>query len=157
MITLTEVTMKQNYSVSKAGRRREKGHAVLEVAFLAPWLIFLFIGAFDMGFYAYALICTENAARVATMYTSASSTAAADSDAACSIALGELGSLHNLSGVTTCSSLPLIVTVGSATGPDGSTASQVSVTYQSDQLIPIPGLLMGRLTVTRTAQMRLRS
>ena len=117
----------------------------------------MFVGAFDMGFYSYALICTENAARVATMYTSTSNTTLTDSSTACAMALGELGSLHNLSGVTTCTSLPLIVTVDSVTGPDGAMASQVSVTYQSDQLIPIPGMLMGRLTVTRTAQMRVRS
>ena|SRR5438270_27863 len=150
-------TVVQRTLVSKSRHRREKGHAVLEMAFLMPWLIFLFVGAFDMGFYSYALISTENAARVATMYTSGSSAASTDSATACSIALGELGSLRNLSGVTTCNSLPLIVTIGATTGPDGATASQVSVTYQSDQLIPIPGLLMGRLTVTRTAQMRLRS
>jgi hypothetical protein len=149
--------MKQHNSTVGTRRKREKGHAVLEAAFLMPWVIFLFIGAFDMGFYAYALICAENAARVATMYTSSSSSTWTDSSTACSLALGELGSLHNLSGVTTCTALPLIVTVGSATGPDGASASQVSVTYQSDQLIPIPGLLTGRLTVTRTAQMRLRS
>src|SRR5690348_3763138 len=59
----------QRDSVLKPRRGREGGHAVLEAAFLMPWLIFLFIGAFDMGFYSYALICTENAARVATMYT----------------------------------------------------------------------------------------
>jgi Flp pilus assembly protein TadG len=149
--------LKQPDSISNPRRRRQKGHAVLEVAFLMPWLIFLFVGAFDMGFYSYALICTENAARVATMYTSTSNTTWTDSSTACSIALGELGSLRNLRGVTTCDSLPLIVSVASATGPDGNSASQVSVTYQSDQLIPIPGLLMGRLTLTRTAQMRLRS
>src|SRR5438477_4635410 len=106
--------MKQQNSVSRVRRKREKGHAVLEAAFLAPWLIFLFVGAFDMGFYAYALICTENAARVATVYTSTSTTSSADASTACSLALGELGSLHNLSGVTTCDSLPLIVTVDSA-------------------------------------------
>lgn len=149
--------MKQQSSISKVRRKREKGHAVLEAAFLAPWIIFLFVGAFDMGFYAYALICTENAARVATMYTSTSTSTWTDSSTACSIALGEMGSMSNLAGVTTCTSLPLIVTLSSATGPDGNSASQVTVKYQSNQLIPIPGLLMGRLTVTRTGQMRLRS
>jgi len=149
--------MKQQNSSCKVRRKRERGHAVLEAAFLAPWIIFLFVGAFDMGFYAYALICTENAARIATMYTSCSTSTWTDSTTACSIALGEMGSMRNLAGVTTCNALPLVVTLASATGPDGSSASQVTVRYQSDQLIPIPGVLMGRLTVTRVAQMRLRS
>src|SRR4051812_30021057 len=130
--------MQQHKTVSTLRKRRQKGHAVLEAAFLMPWVIFLLVGAFDMGFYAYALICTESAVRIATMYTSTSSSTSTDSSTACSIALGEMGSLHNLSGVTTCTSLPLIINVGSAIGPDGASASQVSITYQSDQLIPIP-------------------
>src|SRR5437660_440225 len=92
---------------ANSGRRRQQGHAVLEVAFLMPWILFLFIGAFDMGFYCYALICTENAARVAAMYTSNSNATAADSDTACTIALGEIGWMSNLNGVTSCNSLPL--------------------------------------------------
>ena len=149
--------MRTHNSTSRSGRGRQKGHAVLEAAFLMPWLIFLFVGAFDMGFYCYALICTENAVRIAAMYTSSSNSTAADAGTACSLALGELGWLNNLNGVTTCDSLPLIVTAASAPGPDNAGSSQVTVTYQSSQLIPIPGVLTGRLTITRTAQMRLKS
>ena len=47
--------MKQQQFILRTRRKREKGHAVLEVAFLAPWLIFLFVGAFDMGFYCLCL------------------------------------------------------------------------------------------------------
>jgi len=144
-------------SNAKIRRKKQKGHAVLEAAFLMPWIIFLFVGAFDMGFYCYALICIENAARVGAMYTSSSSATASDSSTACTIALGEIGWMSNLNGVTSCNSLPLLVNATATTGPDSASASQVSVTYRTDQLIPIPGLLMGRLTVTRTAQMRLRS
>ena len=63
-------------SIAKNRREKQKGHAVLEAAFLAPWVIFLFVGAFDMGFYCYALICTENAARIGAMYTSGSASTA---------------------------------------------------------------------------------
>jgi len=149
--------MTMRNSMAKKTRERQKGHAVLEAAFLTPWIIFLFVGAFDMGFYCYALICTENAARVSAMYTSSSASTVTDSDTACSLARGEMGYMSNLVGVTTCNGLPLIVTATSVTGPDSAPASQVAVTYQSNQMIPIPGLLMGRLTVTRTAQMRVRS
>jgi Flp pilus assembly protein TadG len=48
----------------------ERGHAMLEAALLLPWVLFLFVGAFDLGFYNYALISTQNAARVAAWYTS---------------------------------------------------------------------------------------
>jgi Flp pilus assembly protein TadG len=135
-----------------------KGHAVLEAALLSPWIFFLFIGAFDMGFYSYALIATQNAARVAVMYTSASDTTASDSTTACTIALAELSAMRNMNGITSCDALPLIVEAASVTsGADGAAASQVTVTYQSDPMIPLPGLLMGRMKVRRVAQMRLRS
>ena len=138
-------------------KKRVKGHAILEAALLLPWLIFLFIGTFDMGFYSYALVCTENAVRVAAEYTATSTFTANDNDTACSLALQEFSSLPNLRGVSTCGSLPLIVQTTTVTEPDGAQASQVSVQYQSGQFIPIPGLLSGRLTVTRIAQMRIRS
>jgi Flp pilus assembly protein TadG len=144
-------------SIGKNRRERRKGHAVLEAAFLAPWILFLFVGAFDMGFYCYALICTENAARVAALYTSSAPGTVSDRATACAIARGEMGYMTNLAGVNSCAALPLIVDAVSATGPDTAPASEVAVTYQSSQMIPIPGLFMGRLTVTRTAQMRVRS
>jgi Flp pilus assembly protein TadG len=138
-------------------RNRTRGHAVLEAALLLPCLVFLFIGAFDMGFYSYALIGVENASRVAVEYTATSSYTASDSGTACTLALNELSTVTNLNGVSSCGALPLKVDATAVTGVDGSPASQVSVQYQSDRLIPIPGLLTGRLTITRVAQMRLRS
>jgi Flp pilus assembly protein TadG len=134
-----------------------KGHAVIEAALLLPSLIFLFVGAFDMGFYCYALIGLENATRVAAEYTATSSYTASDSSTACTLVLNELASVPNLNGVSSCGSLPLKVNVTAVTGADGSPASQVSVQYQSSWFIPIPGLLAGRLTITRVAEMRLRS
>jgi TadE-like protein len=35
---------------------------------LLPWVLFLFVGAYDWGFYAHALISTENAARTAALW-----------------------------------------------------------------------------------------
>ena len=46
-------------------RNGESGSAMVEVALLAPWIFFLFVGVFDMGFYSYMAICVENAARAA--------------------------------------------------------------------------------------------
>jgi hypothetical protein len=45
----------------------------------------------------------------------------------------------------------------SEAGPDGKPASSASVTYQSIPMIPIPGLLDSRLTLTRTVEMKVKS
>jgi Flp pilus assembly protein TadG len=135
---------------------RERGHAVLETALMLPWVLFLFVGAFDFGFYSYALISTQNAARVAAWYTSQSKSTAADAATACTYALAELQALPNVgTSVTTCSASPVVVTATQVTGVDNAEASQVSVTYTSPQLIPIPGALPGKYTFDRTVQMRL--
>jgi hypothetical protein len=49
----------------------------------------------------------------------------------------------------------VVVTATQVTGADGALASQVSVSYTSPQLIPIPGTLPGQYTFNRTVQMRL--
>ena len=63
-------------------KSRERGHSILEVALFLPWLFFLFFGVLDAGFYAYAFISTASAARVAALYTSSSSTRAAEASTA---------------------------------------------------------------------------
>ena len=144
-------------------RARERGQAALETALLAPWLVFLLIGALDLGFYGHALIATQNAVRVAVLHTSASTAAASDQAGACRLVLRELGSLPNIAGLGTsfnCQSTPLVVTaslIPTTSSPDGAAASQVTITYQADAMIPIPGLLTGRLAFTRTALSRVRS
>jgi Flp pilus assembly protein TadG len=144
------------FSFGRNGRQEsQRGHAVVEVALLSPWIFMLFAGTFDLGMYGYALISTQNAARAAAVYTSTSTTTAANTGKACQYALAEMSAVPNLTGVSTCSALPLIVTAQSLPGADGATASQVTVTYRTPQLIPIPGLV-GRLTVNRTVQMRCR-
>jgi Flp pilus assembly protein TadG len=138
-------------------RSREKGSALIELSLLAPWILFLFVGVVDMGFYTYALISVENATRVAAEYTSQSSGVVADQTTACAMVRAELVSLPNVTSLSSCGANPLTVTATSITGVDGSPATSVSVTYQGVSLIPIPGLLMGRLNVTRNVQMRVRS
>lgn len=131
---------------------------------MAPWIFMLFLGVFDFGFYAYAAIATANAARVAALYTSGTVSTAADSATACNYALEALRDLPNVgSGVTTCTAQgPIQVTAAKSTATDpeyGSisyTVSTVSVTYQTVPLFPIPGL-MGQMTITRTARMRVTS
>ena len=129
---------------------------MLEVALLLPWVLFLFAGAFDLGFYNYALISTQNAARVAAWYTSQTTTTAADATTACTYALAELQAMPNVgTGLSTCNSSPVVVTATQVVGADGAEATQVSVTYTSPPLVPIPGALPGQYTFNRTVQMRL--
>jgi Flp pilus assembly protein TadG len=143
--------------------RSRAGHAVLEVALLSPWIFFLFIGALDWGFYSYALISTQSAARVAALYTSSSESTAADAATACSYVLDELRSLPNVgASLNSCSNWPVMVTVqrldqnSNPQSSDRAPASRVTVRYRTVPLIPIPGLLPGQVTITQTAEMRLR-
>lgn len=139
-------------------RRKQAGHAVLEVALTLPWLLFLFVGGVDIGFYAYALTAMQNAARAAALYTSSSSSTATDATTACSTyVLPAMQHLPNTPNLTVCTALPLLVTATSVTGPDGSAASRVSVQYQSPKMVPIPGLLSGQITFTRSVTMRVKS
>jgi Flp pilus assembly protein TadG len=128
---------------------------VVEVTLLAPWIFFLFAGAFDVGMYSYALISAQNAARAGATYTSRSSTTAADSDGACQYALQELKGLSNVRPLSVCDGAPLRVTASAITGVDGAPASSVSVEYQTEKLIPIPGLA-GQFTFRRTVQMKVK-
>ena len=131
---------------------------MLEFALLAPWYAFLFVGAYDFGFYSYGLIATQNAARVAAMYCSASTTRAANCDAtyeACGYVLDQLRDMPNVgSAMTGPCTAPVVVTTSMITGPDGASAAQVTVAYTTPKLIPIPGVLLGGVTITRTSVMR---
>lgn len=131
---------------------------------MLPWYLFFFIGAYDWGFYAHALISAESAARVATLYTSQSSTQASNQTTACILANEELRIAPNVSASAsaTCGSSPVIVTAVQA-GPgqttasaDNQSAAQVTVQYTTIGLIPIPGLLRNSATIYRVVQMRLR-
>jgi len=139
-------------AMSRCGKRR--GSALVEITLLAPWFLFLSVGTFDLGMFTYSLISLENAARVASIYTSKSPSLAASQSGACAKVRAEMANLPNLSGVTSCSADPLIVTATPVTGPDGRPATSVAVTYRTMSLIPIPGLIVGQMTITRESTMR---
>jgi len=140
-----------------SNRRARRGSAILEGTFLLPFYVFLFIGTFDWGMYAQALISVESAVLVAADYTSTSAATAVDSVKACQYVLAELSIEVNLKSVTSCNSLPLTVSAEAVNGADGRAASQVTVTYRTTNLVPIPGVLTGQTTIRRVLQMRLRS
>ena len=135
---------------------------MIEFCLLIPWYIFLFVGTFDFGFYAYSLIATETAARVASNYCSTSSSTCSSHDAtACTnYVITQLSNMPNMSGVTVCTASPLVLTVSyptASTCPDGNACATVSVAYTTPSLVPIPGILAGQITITRSVTMRLSS
>jgi len=164
------------------------GSAILETAFMVPWLFFLFVGVLDLGFYCYAAICTENAARVAAQAASTDNFSAADNAGACVAALPEMKGLPNAytltcptptlaSGITNANPVAVCTVLLSNAGANPceptwsaaaqkcadcvatptATSAQVAVTYQTLPMVPIPGLLMGRIKITRVAEMRVRN
>ena len=147
--------MTQSMVPAFPGNRRRSGNSIIELTFMMPWLLFLFVGVFDFGFYAYALIATQNAARAVAIHNSISKTSAnGDPDGSgCQIALFELKTASYGRTMTGCSALPLQVTSTVMKDSNGNDMANVVVTYQSAVLIPIPGLLPGQQTITRTAQM----
>jgi Flp pilus assembly protein TadG len=139
------------------------GNAIIEFSLLMPWLIFLFVGALDWGFYMYSLISTQAASRVGAVYASSSPGAMADKAGICLYALEQLRRMPNVgSGASSCvtgsgvsSSAPVGSSVTSVTGVDGKPAVQVSVTYQTPLYIPLMTYLRSQVVITRTMQMRM--
>jgi hypothetical protein len=123
-----------------------------------PWLVFCFVGAFDLGIYSYAMISAENAARIVGMYASASTSVANNPTLACTYALGELKYSPGVGSTSSCSSSgPVnVTTTYLASGADGLPAEQVTVTYKPTQVISLPGLINGGLTITRTVEFPIR-
>lgn len=149
----------------KTSSCHRKGSSAIEFSLLLPWYVFLFVGAFDYGFFAYSLIATQTAASVGATYCSTSASTSADVSNACGYVIDQLRNMPNVgtavtacgTGTTVTSSAPIAVTASSITGPDGNAAASVTVVYLTPQLIPIPGLLPGQLTITRTIKMRIRT
>jgi len=123
---------------------------------------------FDFGFYVYALISVEDAARVAATNAASSAVAAADPMVACSSVAAQLKTLPNVGTVTctctgsTCSAGSYVSVTsnylsgisGAPLGVDGDPAVEVSVNYQTIPMIPLP-FLRGNYAFTRRVQMRL--
>jgi Flp pilus assembly protein TadG len=139
-------------------RKSRRGNAVIEVALMAPWIFFLFVGVLDFGFYAYAFISTENAARAAVLLTSKSRVAATDQTDACAIVLSEMAwAAYGRNVSPTCSAAPLVVnaTLLPNGGLDGTDAAQVEVQYTTIPMIPIPGAMASVFVVDRKWQMKI--
>jgi hypothetical protein len=120
-----------------------------------------FIAILDFGFSAYALIATQNAARIAATWGSASSanqTALTSSLACGTYALPEF--LYAPTPVSACGSSLTATPASGSIGAAGNGAGeipyvQVAVGYTVN-LIAIPGLMPDSLTITRTVAMPVR-
>jgi Flp pilus assembly protein TadG len=138
-----------------ARSRKSRGAAMMELALFSPWIIFLFVGTLDWGFYAYSLITLETATRNAASWN-ANNNDPNNTYIACQIVTSEMQTLVNMRGVTTCGgSSAVSITATQVTGPDSENAAQVAVTYTTPQMIPIPGLLAKQFTITRVVTMKL--
>ena len=135
---------------------RRRGNSIIEMTLLMPWLLFLFVGTFDWGFFAHALISTESAARVAALSASISGDGKVSASAVCSSVLDELKIVANVNGLSSCSGTPVVV-ASTCTTTAGLNSVQIAVTYQTLQLIPIPGLLNGQATLYRVVQMPMKN
>jgi len=136
-----------------AGSRR--GSAAVEVGLLLPWIVFSFIAILDFGFCAYAIIATQNAARIGAAWGAASSANATSANLttkACAYAVAELQ--YAPTPVTACGAA-LSVTASNPTVGSLSTV-EVSVTY-TVTLLAIPGMMPGSLAITRTVQLPVRN
>jgi Flp pilus assembly protein TadG len=141
------------------GRRlnARKGNSLIEFSFILPWYVFLFVGSFDLGMYSYSLIALEEGVRMGAVYASQSTSTASNSATAGTYVLASIQGLPNIgTSVSTTSSAPIVVTATSGTGPDGYADTTVTAVYTTPQLIPIPGMLPGQLTITRSVEMRVQ-
>jgi Flp pilus assembly protein TadG len=154
------------------GKRSESGSSIVEMALLAPWIFFLFIGIFDLGFYLYAASCAQSAARIAAIQTASNPGLSSGllQSMACNAAMLEMVRVPNTHTISRCDVAPLMVTQQTLTNsttpacadcgplpnldPTG-VSSLVTVTYQSGLFVPIPGLLKNQLNLTRTSETRM--
>jgi Flp pilus assembly protein TadG len=156
---------KKLHSINTRKNRGEKGNFFIELALVTPLLSLLMVAAIDSGIYMHAFISVQNAARAAAIRNSGGRESATDQQAACSIAKENLRGLPGLSSSSTCSAAPLVVTsviceAYSACGPypasaDSEPASLVTVRFTPSSLFRLA--ISGPVSITRTAQMKLRN
>jgi len=150
--------------MTRPAKKSTRGHAIVELALMMPWIFFLFVAALDFGFQAHALIGVQNAARVAALKTGAVydnyvqaliDPTLTERIVACAAVRDELQMMPNFATLPVdCSGFPLEVRVRPFTDSGGKPALRVSVGYDTIPLIPIPGLVTGQLRITRVADVR---
>jgi Flp pilus assembly protein TadG len=135
-------------------QQSERGASIVEAALMSPWIFLLMVGVLDMGFYAYAAINTQNAARAAAL---ALASGTMDVSQVCDLVRLEMRNLPNVAPLTTCLALPLKVTTGDYTQtptgvPNPVRIRTATVEYETIPLLKIPGITNGTLKFARTAE-----
>ena len=136
----------------------EGGQSIVEMAILAPFLLFLAVGMIDVGRYTFVAIAVENSARAGVQYGAQSSTTRTDFTGMQTAATNDAGSSM---GVTASATATCICSNGAASTclpSDCSTSHElqyVSVTSTAtiNALIVYPGIPQP-LVVQRTAVMQ---
>jgi hypothetical protein len=132
---------------------------------MLPWLVVAFVAVLDIGFGAYGLIATQNAARAAAEWGSATSTVAsnitstANTQSICNYAIAALEYAPNVgTSLSTCGgSSPITVTpTYNASGHGGIPTLSVSVTYTL-HLLAVPGVSLSTLAITRLVELPVRN
>jgi hypothetical protein len=132
---------------------------------MLPWLVVAFVAVLDIGFGAYGLIATQDAARAAAEWGSATSavasniTSVANTKIVCNYAIAALEYAPNVgTSVSTCGgSSPISVTpTYNASGHGGIPTLSVSVTYTLN-LLALPGVSLSTLAITRLVELPVRN
>jgi Flp pilus assembly protein TadG len=131
----------------------------MEFALIAPWFVFLFVGAFDFGMGNYALVAVESAARAGAMFASSNPTNAQNpGNTPCNYALAALKYTPGANSATSCSASGAVNVANTylTAGADGNPAVSVTVTYKLS-LIPFLGLTPASMSISRTVQLPVRT
>ena len=148
--------MQDSHSRGKRLFGSERGTAAVEVALLLPWIVVSFLAVLDFGCSAYALIATQNAARVAATWGSASQTNATALMASPSPACGTYALPLFKYAPTPVSACGTSLSATPETHSMGSIPYvQVAVAYTVN-LLAIPGIMPGSITINRTVIMPVR-
>ena len=134
---------------------------MIEFSLMLPWLIFLFVGSFDWGYYSHALISVESATRVAALYGANAANGNVSQSAACTLVLGEMSIAPNVGNLTGCTgsigATQSVILTPTCPAPSSSLGNvnyvQIDLYYQTVSLIPIPGILRNSVILHRAVQM----
>ena len=119
---------------------------------MCPWILLLFIGIVDFGFYIYAAMAVQNGARAAALATGVRPSSAGNTGLACRYAREELRYMTNFSSLPTdCAALPLRVQAFAEVDAFGANMTRVQVDYQP---VRIFSTFISMGPFTRTTRMR---
>lgn len=123
-------------------RRSEKGTSMVELALIAPVLIFLVIGVIEVGRYMYFGILAAHAAETGAKYGAQNTATALDTTGIKNAVLNDGSNLDwHVTSSTACSSNGAVVSCPSAEPPSGTVYYvTVQVTGNFKSLLNYPGI-----------------